>query len=191
MEHPIHETIARRWSPRVFSPVSIDESKLRTLLEAARWAPSSNNEQPWRFMVAVRDDMAAFATMLDVLLPGNQLWAKDAAVLMISFASMTFARNGKPNRHAFHDVGLATENLLLQATALGLWAHPMAGFDIEKARSTYGVPEGFEPVAALAIGVGGDPATLPEDRRQRELAPRVRKPQGEFVFSGTWGSAMK
>lgn len=190
-DYPIHETIARRWSPRHYSPTRLEPVTVRTLLEAARWAPSSSNEQPWRFMVAMQQDPHAFATMLEVLVPGNQVWAKDAGVLMITFASLTFARQGKPNRHALHDVGLATENLMLQATALGLQAHPMAGFDVEKAKTTYAMPEGFEPVAALAVGVPGDPNTLPEDRRERELAPRVRKPQAEFVFAGTWGQAMK
>jgi nitroreductase len=190
-EYPILDVISRRWSPRVFTPKAPDSATVRTLLEAARWAPSSNNEQPWRFMVATRDDEKSFATMLDVLVPQNQVWAKDAGVLMIAFASLSFARNGKPNRHALHDTGLATENLMLQATALGLQAHPMAGFDVEKVKTTYAMPEGFEPIAALAVGVPGDPNTLPEDRRERELAPRVRKPQHEFVFSGTWGNALK
>jgi nitroreductase len=126
-----------------------------------------------------------------VLVEGNQRWVKDVPVLMISVASLSWSRNGKSNRHALHDVGLATENLLLQATALGLQAHPMAGFDMAKARETYTIPEGYEPVAAIAVGYPTDPATLSDEVRQKELSPRVRKPQDEFVFAGNWGQAMK
>src|SRR5713226_3512461 len=144
---PIHDLLARRWSPRAFSSRLIEPEKLRSLVEAARWAPSSYNEQPWAFLVATQDNPEGFQRMLSVLVEGNRAWAKSAPVLMLSVARMSFERNGKPNRHAFHDVGLATANFITQATTMGLAAHAMAGFDVKKSREVFGIPEGWEPVA--------------------------------------------
>ncbi len=186
-DYEIHELIRERWSPRAFSEKPIEERALRSLLEAARWAPSSFNEQPWRFIVARREDEREFARLLSCLSEGNQRWARHAAVLLLSVASTVFARNGKPNRHAFHDVGLAAAHLALQATALGIAVHPMAGFSCERARELYRIPEGFEPVAAIAAGYPGEPADLPDDLRELELRERSRRPQPEFVFHGVWG----
>lgn len=186
----IHPLIRDRWSPRAFSPASVSEADLRALLEAARWAPSCFNEQPWRFLVARREDEAGFARLLSCLVEANQVWAKHAGALMITVASTTFAHNGRPNRHAWHDVGLAAAQLSAQATALGLAVHQMAGFLPDQARERCGIPEGFEAVTALAIGHPGDPAGLPDELRERELAPRARRPQAEFAFTATWGAPL-
>lgn len=187
-QFPIHDLLARRWSPRAFDERPIDADTLHSLFEAARWAPSSNNEQPWRFIVASKKgDEANWKRLFDCLVEGNQRWASQAPVLMLSIAGMNFEDDGKPNRHAFHDTGLAVENLVLQATASGLVAHQMAGFDVEKARVDLKIPSGHEPVAMIAIGYPGDPAVLPERLRERELRPRSRRPIGEWTFSGQWG----
>jgi nitroreductase len=190
-EFPIHDLVAKRWSPRAFSDRPVDAISLRSLLEAARWAPSCNNGQPWAFLVASKQDSEAFAKMLACLVEGNQIWARHAPVLMISVASLNWARDGKPNRHAPHDTGMASSMLAIQATSMELATHFMAGFSVDKARETYNIPLDCEPMAAIAVGYPGDPSTLPEELRKREIAPRTRKPQSDFVFSGAWGAAMK
>ena len=182
--------MARRWSPRAFDERPVGSDLLRTLFEAARWAPSSNNEQPWRYIVASKDHKSDWTRLFDCLVEGNRRWAGGAPVLVLSIASMQFEDDGKPNRHAFHDTGLATENLVLQATALGLVAHQMAGFDVEKARADLSIPSGCEPVAMIAIGYPGDPAALPERLRERELQPRSRRPIEEWTFFGRWGTSI-
>lgn len=186
-DHPIHELLHRRWSPLGFADRPVEAAKLLSVLEAARWAPSSFNEQPWSLILATKDNPAEFERLLACLVEGNQQWAKDAPVLMLSVAKLQFSRNDKPNRHAQHDVGLAVGNLVIQATALGLVVHQMAGFHVEKARETFAIPEGYEPVAAIALGYPGDPNDLPERLRERELTARTRKPLAEFIFSGKWG----
>jgi nitroreductase len=186
-QYPIHELLKRRWSPRAFSNRIVEPDTLRSLLEAARWAPSSYNEQPWSFIVATKDDPVEFGRLLSCLVEGNIQWAQHAPVLMVSVARLSFEEDGKPNRHAFHDVGQAAANLTVQATALGLFVHQMAGILPDKVRALYGVPEQYEPVAAIALGYPGDPQSLPERLRNRELAPRERKPLTEFVFTGRWG----
>ncbi len=186
--YPIHEVLRQRWSPRAFADRPVEPERLRSLLEAARWAPSSNNEQPWSFLIATREQPEEFAKLLDCLVEGNRIWAQHAPVLMLSLAKLRFADDGDPNRHALHDVGLAAANLVVQATASGLQVHQMAGFQMEKARAAFQIPENYEPVAALAIGYPGDPASLPDRLRARELAPRKRKLLSEFVFSGRWGA---
>ena len=185
-DHPIHNLIRQRWSPRAFAERPVEAEKLASLFEAARWAPSSWNAQPWRFIVATKDDEAAFTRLLNCLRPQNVQWARHAPVLIISVAELFLARNGRPNRHAFHDVGLATENLVIQAVALGLVAHQMAGFFPDKARETFGIPEGCEAVTAIAVGYPGDPEDLAPEIKERELQPRERKPLSEFVFADTW-----
>ena len=186
-QYPIHELLRRRWSPRAFSSRPVEPHTLRSLLEAARWAPSSYNEQPWSFIVATKEDEAEYARLLSCLVEGNIQWAQHAPVLMVSVAKLHFDENGERNRHALHDVGQAVANLIVQATALGLVVHQMAGIFPDKIRELYGIPEGYEAVAGIALGYPGDPQSLPEGLRQRELAPRVRKPLTEFVFSGRWG----
>jgi nitroreductase len=179
---PVEPLIRRRWSPRAFDERPVEPEKLASLFEAARWSASCYNEQPWSFIVATRDEAAEFDRLLSCLVEGNQAWASHAPVLMVSVARLNFTQSGQPNRHAIHDVGLATAQLMLQAIAMGLFAHPMAGFHPDKVRELYGVPQGHEPVAAIAVGYPGDPAMLKEALRQRELAPRVRKSQDDFVF---------
>ena len=145
-----------------------------------------DNEQPWSFIVATRDNPAEYERLLHCLVEFNQGWAQSAPVLMISVAHIVFNRNEKENRHAAHDVGLATENLVIQAVALGLFTHGMAGFDLEKTRATYAIPDAFTPMAAWAIGYPGDVEKLDPQLRERELEPRERKPLSEFVFTGGW-----
>lgn len=186
----IHDLLARRWSPRTFAERPVESDKLASLFEAARWAPSSSNEQPWRFVVATKDDRAAYDRLLACLLEGNRKWAFRAPVLLLSVARLQFEEDGKPNRHALHDAGMALENLLLQATALGLVSHPMAGFNVEQARTDLKIPAGFEPVAMVAVGYPGEPTVLPDYLQQREAKPRERKPLTELCYAGEWGVAL-
>ena len=186
--HPIHDLLARRWSPRAFADRPVPPDILRSLWEAARWAPSSANQQPWSFLVAAKDDPQEFARMLDCLVEGNQIWAKQAPVLMISVAAK-LDRDNDPNAHARYDVGQAVADLSVQATAAGLFVHQMAGILPDKIRELYQIPDSHEPVTGLALGYPGNPEQLPDKLRQRELAPRTRKPIGEFVFAGRWGQA--
>ena len=189
--HPIHELIRERWSPRAFLDKPVEEAKLLSILEAARWAPSSYNEQPWFFLVARKMDPSEFAKLLGCLVEANQAWAKAASVLMISVVKRTFDHNGKPNRCALHDVGLASENMVLEAVAQGLAAHGMAGIEMEKIRELYGLPENCEAVAGWAIGYAGEPEMLEGTLRERELAPREWRELGEFVFGAKWGETAK
>ena len=184
-QYQIHDLLRRRWSPRAFDDRPIEQEKLRSLFEAARWAPSSNNGQPWRFLVATNNHKTEYDRLFDCLVEGNQKWAHRAPVLILSVAKLQF-EDGSPNRHALHDTGMAAENLALQATALGLVVHQMAGFDIERARADCRIPDGYEPVAMMAVGYPGDPAILSERLRAREVQPRIRKPVTEFVYATTW-----
>jgi nitroreductase len=184
---PVHELIQNRWSPRAFAEKPVSAETLRALFEAARWAPSSNNEQPWAYLVASQEDAENFAKMLSVLVEFNASWARNAPVLALSVAHLKTQREGKPNRVALHDVGSATAQLTFEANSRGLLVHQMAGFDAEKARQAFAIPADWEPVAAIALGYPGNPESLPERLREREIAPRIRKPMGEFVMSGTWG----
>ena len=186
--HPIHDLLRRRWSPRAFDASRpVEPHKLRSLMEAVRWAPSSNNEQPWAFIVATKDNPDEFGRVLACLVERNQGWANRAPVLMITVASKVFARHGNPNRHAFHDVGQAVADMTVQATAMDLYVHQMAGFSSDAARRAFEIPETAEAVTAVAVGYLGDPNQLPEDLRQRELTPTTRKPITDFVFEGKWG----
>ena len=183
-DHPIFDLLTRRWSTRAFSDRSVDRETLASLFEAARWAPSSGNGQPWSYLVATNDNAAEHERMASVLTPGN-VWARKAPVLALSVA--TLHRADKPNRTAHHDLGLANENLVIQAVSMGLAVHMMAGFHIEMAREMFEIPANHDPLAMLAIGYPGDPASLPEDLRVKDLAPRQRKPIREFVFGGKFG----
>ena len=187
-DHPVHSLIRERWSPRAFSPKAVPPEVLQSLFEAARWAPSSNNEQPWAFIVAAHEDSASHARMLSTLVQSNQAWAGQAPVLVIAVSKLAFARNGNPNRNAFYDTGGAVAYLTTEATARGLFVHQMAGFDPGKAIELFSIPSGWEPIAAFVIGYPGNPDSLPDKPlRERELAPRNRKPLSEFVMSGSWG----
>jgi len=186
-DHSILDLLARRWSPRAFSDRAVDLETLASLFEAARWAPSSGNGQPWSFLVATNDNPAEHARMASVLVPGNA-WAHKAPVLALSVATLDRSPD-KPNRHAYHDVGLATENLVVQAHSMGLVIHMMAGFNVDKAREVFEIPARHDPVTMIAIGYPGHPDSLTEELRAKDLAPRQRKPIGEFVFSGKFGQS--
>ncbi len=185
---PLTDLIRERWSPLAFTDKRIPTEILGSLFEAARWAPSSYNEQPWVFLVATQDQPDEFQRMASCLVEANRVWAQRAYCLAISCARLEFARNSKPNRHAYHDVGLATQNLILQAQSQGLACHPMAGFDPLAARELFQIPATCDPVAAIAIGYQAeDLAALDDGLRQRELSPRGRKSLTEMVFTSTWG----
>lgn len=186
-DFPVHDLIRDRWSRRSFSENPIPQEVLRSIFEAARWAPSSNNEQPWAFIVASREDRENYEKTLSVLAEFNAGWAKSAAVLAIAVSELTFAKNNVPNRNAQYDTGAASALLSVEATARGLAVHQMAGFDPEKARTAFGIPRGWEAVAVLAIGYPGAAESLPQPLKDRELAPRTRKPISEFVMTGNWG----
>ncbi len=186
-DHPVSELIRERWSPRAFADKPVPPEVLRSLFEAARWAPSSSNEQPWAFMVATREDPAAHAKLLSVLVDANQVWAKHAPVLGMAVSRLAFSQGGQPNRNAFYDTGAAMAYLTVEATVRGLFVHQMAGFDPRKAVEEFSIPAGCEPIAAFVLGYPGDAQGLPETLRVRELAARTRKPLSEFVMSGKWG----
>lgn len=188
-KYPVLDVIRRRWSPRIFADRPVDGLTLGSLFEAARWAASCYNEQPWVFIVATKDDPENYAKLLSCLVEFNQSWAKSAPVLMLTVARLNFERNGKPNRHALHDVGLAMGNLCAEATSRGLFLHQMAGILVDRAREVWKIPEGFEAVAGIALGYMGDASQLDEKLREREIEERKRKPLEQIVFSGEWGKA--
>ena len=190
-DYPVHDLIQNRWSPRAFSDNPVSPETLRSLFEAARWAPSSSNEQPWAFIVGTKDDLETHSKILSALVEFNQGWAKHAPVLAIAVSQMEFARNKTSNRNAFYDTGAAVAHLTAEATSRGLFVHQMAGFDPHKAIEVFHIPKGWEPIAAFAIGYPGDPNALPDKLRERELAPRSRKPISEFVMSSDWGRPAK
>ncbi|ALC18185.1 nitroreductase [Desulfuromonas soudanensis] len=171
-----------RWSPRSFAPEPLSEEELQSLFEAARWAPSCYNEQPWLFVYAVSEgDRQRFAT---ALVEQNRLWASRAPVLLFVVARLAFARNGKANRHAIFDAGAAWMSLALQARKRGLYAHAMAGFSVERAHEVLAVPrQGYEIMAAVALGRRDDPALLPATVAAIE-APNSRRPLVDVAFAG-------
>ena len=186
-DYPIQHALADRWSPYGFEDRLVAEADLLSLFEAARWAASSYNEQPWNYLVATRETPKEFGRLLSCLVEANQAWAKAAPVLVLGVVSLQFAKNKQDNRAAAHDLGLAAGNLVVEATARGLSVHQMIGILPDKAREVYQIPEHFEAWTALAIGYKADPAKLPDALKERDLAPRQRKPLGKFVFTGQWG----
>jgi len=186
-DHPVHELIAKRWSPVGFTDQLISRDDLAGLFEAARWAASSYNEQPWSFMVAMRDQESEFHKLLDCLVEANRNWARNAAVLIVTVASCRFKHNGKPNAAAEHDIGLAMGNLSLEATARGLSVHQMIGILPDKAREIFDIPDDYKALTAIAIGYQAPADSLPDDLRKRDESPRTRKPITEFTFTGKWG----
>jgi nitroreductase len=185
-QHPIADLLNNRWSGR-----AIDASKLVSreivlqLLEAGRWAPSCANEQPWRFLVFTEENPEALEKARSCLVPGNA-WAKKAPVLLLSVANEQWARDGSPNPYAAHDVGLASENVALQASSLGLVLHFMAGYDAKKATELFNIPTGYRALAMIAVGYPGNPDELNDKQREAELAPRSRKPLEEIAFFDGW-----
>lgn len=183
---PINELLQKRWSPRAFANRPVEPVKLTRLFEAARWAPSSFNDQPWHFLYAAREDEEAFEKLLDCLSENNRKWAGEAPVLMLAVTRTFFTKNEKPNRHAWHDLGQAIAYLTFQATEMDLYLHQMAGFSPERAREHFAIPEGYDPATAIALGYLGDPADLPAPFGERELKPQERRPLSSFVFRGSW-----
>ena len=186
-QYPIHDLLRRRWSPRAFTEQAVEIEKLGSLIEAARWASSLFNEQPWSFIIARKEDRDSYTQVLSCLVEGNQIWAKRAPVIILTIVKQTFDLDGRPNTHAWHDVGLAVANLVMQATAMGLGVHQLAGIYSDRIRKLFSIPEGYEPVSALAIGYFGDPDSLPDPLRDKEVASRSRKNLDEFVYEGRWG----
>ena len=186
-DHPILQILAERWSPYGFEDRAVAEVDLRSLFEAARWAASSYNEQPWNYLVAGRENATEFGRLLSCLAEANQTWAKSAPVLVLSVVNLRFTKNNQDNRAAVHDLGLAAGNLVVEATARGLSVHQMIGILPEKAREIYQIPEHYEAWTAMAIGYKADPASLPDALKERDLATRQRKPLNKFVFTGQWG----
>lgn len=189
-ESPIHELLSKRWSPCSFAGTPVAEQELNSLFEAARWAASSYNEQPWTYFVATKAEPAEFEKLLSCLLPDNQAWTKAAPVLVLGVVNLNFSQqSGKENRAAVHDLGLASANLVVEATSRGLFVHQMIGIVPERAREIYRIPPGCEAWTAMAIGHKLDFGASTPALQERDLAPRTRKPRGQFVFKGLWGQS--
>ncbi|MEL7833331.1 nitroreductase family protein [Fodinibius sp. Rm-B-1B1-1] len=185
-EYPIHELLQKRWSPRVFSEKPIDDDILTQLFEAARWAPSSYNEQPWRFIVARKEDQEAYSKLASVMNEFNEGWAKGAPVLVLALTKTTFDLDGRENPHAAHDLGQAIAHLTFEATRHDLYVHQMAGISPERAKNIYDLPENITPKTMFAIGHKGNPESLDEKLQQQETSPRKRKKLDNIVFDGEW-----
>ena len=187
-QQPIHELIANRWSGRAYDAGKlVTKDQLVSLLEAARWAPSCFGDQPWRYVVCNKaENLQAWQAAFDCLVPANQSWAINAPVLLLICADTLFSHNQKPNKWGPYDTGAATENLCLQATALGLMAHQMGGFDADKARAAFKVPEQYHILPMVAVGYQAAVESLSGEVKERELAERSRKPLGELFFNGVW-----
>ncbi len=183
-DRPIESIFLKRWSPRAMSGEPLTDDELMNLFEAARWAPSTYNEQEWRFLYA-RRDTEHWPAFFDLLMDANKAWCHQAAVLVVVLSHKVFERNGKPNPVHTFDTGAAFENLALQGTAMGLVVHGMAGFDRDKARTTLKVPDDYAVEAMIALGRPGDPANLPPELRDREK-PSGRKPVAQIVREGAF-----
>ncbi len=178
----IIDSILERWSPRAFDNKKVNDDLLYQLFEAARWSPSSMNEQPWSYYYS-RKGEDGFERMLDCLVPQNREWGKEASVLVLSVATRNFKYKNRTNRHAMHDTGAANAIMAVQASALGLQVHQMGGFDMEKTMSSFNLSsEDYEPASFIAIGYPGNPDSLSEDLRERELSPRTRKKRISFLM---------
>jgi nitroreductase len=184
----VEDLILKRWSPRSFTDKTISSADLTKIFTAASWAASSNNEQPWRFLIGRKGD-DTYAKILDSLVEFNQQWARTAPVLLISAGKKTFApkepgKPGAPNHYALHDTGAASATMSLEAIALGIHTHGMGGIDRDKARAHFNIPEDFEVGAAWALGYLGDPSVLSGSQQVAETSPRTRKPLSDFLFNG-------
>lgn len=188
-DHDIQASLKTRWSPRAFADRTVPMKTVRSLLEAARWSASCFNEQPWRFMIAHKDTPAQHKKMMDCLMEGNQ-WAERAPVLILAACKNTFSLDARDNAHSQYDLGTATAQLTMEATARGLFVHQMAGFHPKKAIAAYAIPNDFTPIAVLAVGHLGDPNTLPDDLKEMEERPRERKPLADIAFTDSWGTSL-
>lgn len=185
---PLNDLILNRWSPRAYSDRNVSREDLVAVLEAARWAASCNNIQPWRFIVTTRDDTENHQRMVNCLKPANQEWAPKASVLMIALAKLN-KPNGDDNRHAFYDTGAASALLTLEAASRGLSVRQMAGIEVDKVRETFAVPDDYGVVCGIALGYQGAADSLTQQRQEQEAAPRVRNPLADMVFHGTFGKS--
>ena len=187
-KNTIHPLVANRRSPRAFDrDRKISPEMLSNLLEAARWAPSADNIQPWRFIVGQKND-ATHQKIVSTLSEGNRIWAEHAPILILAVTQEEGER-GKQS-YAWHDLGLATTQMVLQASAMELYAHIMAGFSKDEARSAFSIPAEYVPLTVIAIGYLGDVENLPEKLQAREKAPRIRKTLDEIAFQNTWGEPL-
>ena len=189
-DYPISEIIAKRWSARAFSTKPVENSKLLSILEAARWAPSSRNEQPWRYIVFTNENPEMLKKAQSVLKEIND-YAKRAPILICAISKKTYSENGNPNRLYFHDLGAANENMFLEAFNQGLIMHEMGGFDVQKARDVFNVPEEYEVGIMIAIGYQDTYHVLPDRLREKVFTPRVRKPLSEIAFIEKMGNGIK
>ena len=189
---PIHELLARRWSPRAFDPTRpVSREQLKVLLEAGRWAPSCNGDEPWRYLIWDRGrDPQGWQKAFDCLSENNKKWVKNVPLLMLSCAGSTFQATGKPNRWTQHDTGAASVSMALQAVALGLIVHQMGGWDVDKARAAFAIPVEYTPMAMIAVGYQTGPEILDEETKAKEMRPRARKPIAERFFEGGWGKGV-
>jgi nitroreductase len=189
----LHDIIQARWSPRAFDPDrQVGHDDLLALLEAAHWAPSCFNDQPWRFVVCNKAaDETGWRNALSVLAEKNRRWAKNAPVLMLAVAMENFNHNGQPNRWAMYDTGAASVSLCLQATALGMSVHQMGGFDAEQAREVFKLPGDCRPMAMMAVGYQAEADVLDDDFKEAELAARSRAALNERFFAGQWGRGIE
>ena len=178
----ILEIIKERWSPYSFSSNPVEEYKLKAMLEAAGYAPSSNNEQPWLFVYTTQDNTEVFNDYLGFLNNSNRVWARHAYALIISLARTKFFYNNRPNRFAFHDTGMAVANLLLQGVALDIYVHQMGGYSVEKVKEYLKLNDDIEPVAMMAAGYLGDGTSLPPELFRRDENRRSRKSVNEYAF---------
>jgi nitroreductase len=178
----ILEIIQERWSPYALSSAPVEDYKLKAMFEAAGYAPSSNNEQPWIFVYATQADGKIFNDYLDFLVDSNRIWAKEAYVIIISFARLNFSKSGKPNRYAFHDTGMSVSNLLLQALALDIYVHQMGGYSVDKVKEYFKLDGGIEPVAVMAAGYQGEGLNLMPELLKRDETRRPRKSLTEYTF---------
>ena len=179
----VHKVISDRWSPRAFDGVTVDYDKIHLLFEAAKWAPSSRNAQPWRFIFATKE-MPDYKVFLDLMTETNQKWASSAPLLVMPLAQVISTYKNRPNRLAFYETGMAVGNLLAQATAMELMVHQMSGYDVEKAKETLVIPTRYEPMSIMAIGYKGEPARLPSDDAAWEKRERTRMEISKFLVQG-------
>ena len=190
---PLHELLEKRWSPRAFDVKrSVSRDQLAALLEAARWAPSCNGDEPWRYLMWDRArDPDGWQKAYDCLSENNKKWVKNVPLLLLSCAGSIFGHSGKPNRYGQHDTGAASVCLALQGAALGLAVHQMGGYDAAKARAAFDIPPEYTPMAMIAVGYQASPDVLDDETKQKELKPRARKPLEGHFFEGGWGEGVK
>ena len=186
IEHPVFAEIRERKSRRAYLPTPVSGETIKSLFEAARWAPSSSNEQPWAYLYATKDQPELWEKIFDSLMEGNKLWAREAPLLVVSMVRKNFLKNDKPNGSARFDLGAANAFLSLQATHLGLNVHQMGGFEKDKIIGNLNIPDTHEPVVVLAIGYPGTPEQLAEPFKTRETALRERYTQAFFVMNNTF-----